>query len=161
MTTPILSVEVIVIPVTDVDRALRFYVDQAGFSLDVDYSPTGAFRVVQLTPPGSKCSIQVGKGLTDTPAGSVRNIYLVVADLEAARKSLLTRGVKVSEIRHKTPVWAANPTLMQINFADLDLDDAHEVAYPMPQEAAYIDITEQLSHAKAASRYICPKTIAQ
>jgi predicted enzyme related to lactoylglutathione lyase len=108
MTTPTFSVEVIVIPVTDVDRALRFYVDQVGFSLDVDYAPTEKFRVVQLTPPGSKCSIQVGKGLTDAPAGSVRNIYLVVTDLEAARKGLLERGVKVSEIRHKTPVGAWN-----------------------------------------------------
>ncbi len=100
------SIEVITLPVTDVDRALRFYVDQVGFSLDVDYSPTNAFRVVQLTPPGSSCSIQVGKGLTNAPAGSLRNIYLVVADLETARKRLLERGVNVSEIRHKTPVGA-------------------------------------------------------
>ena len=106
MTATIFSMEVIVIPVSDVDRSLRFYVDQVGFSLDVDYAPTAAFRVVQLTPPGSKCSIQIGKGLTDAPAGSLRNVYLVVTDLDAARKSLLAHGVNVSEIRHKTPVGA-------------------------------------------------------
>ncbi|WP_216843007.1 VOC family protein [Granulicella sp. S190] len=106
MKTPTLSVEVITLPVSDVDRALRFYVDQVGFTLDVDYSPSGAFRVVQLTPPGSNCSIQIGKGLTDAPAGSVRNIYLVVADLEATQSLLLERGVEIGEIRHKTPVGA-------------------------------------------------------
>lgn len=104
------SIEVIVVPVTDVDRALRFYVDQVGFLLDVDYSPSDAFRVVQLTPPGSHCSIQIGKGLTDAPAGSVRNVYLVVTNLEAARASLLEREVKVGAIRHKTPIGAWNGT---------------------------------------------------
>jgi predicted enzyme related to lactoylglutathione lyase len=98
------SVEVIPLPVSDVERALRFYVDQVGFTLDVDYSPNDAFRVVQLTPPGSSCSIQIGKGLTDAPAGSLRNIYLVVRDLETARSHLLERGVNVGEIRHKTPI---------------------------------------------------------
>jgi predicted enzyme related to lactoylglutathione lyase len=106
--TPTFSVEVITLPVSDVDRALRFYVDQVGFALDVDYSPHDTFRVVQLTPPGSNCSIQIGKGLTDAPVGSLRNIYLVVADLEAARSRLLERGVKVSQIRHKTPIGAWN-----------------------------------------------------
>jgi catechol 2,3-dioxygenase-like lactoylglutathione lyase family enzyme len=102
-----MAVEVLTVPVSDVDRALRFYVDQAGFALDVDYAPTDdAFRVVQLTPPGSACSIQLGVGLTDAPAGSLRNTYLVVADLEAARAGLLARGVQVSEVRHKTPVGA-------------------------------------------------------
>ncbi len=75
MRTPTFSVEVITVPVSDVEQALRFYADQAGFTLDVDYSPNDAFRVVQLTPPGSSCSIQVGKGLTDAPIGSLRNIY--------------------------------------------------------------------------------------
>jgi catechol 2,3-dioxygenase-like lactoylglutathione lyase family enzyme len=103
---PTFSVEVITLPVSDVERALRFYVDQAGFTLDVDYCPNKAFRVVQLTPPGSSCSIQIGIGLTDAPVGSFRNAYLVVTDLEAARSSLLERGVKVSEIRHKTPIGA-------------------------------------------------------
>ncbi|WP_431015805.1 VOC family protein [Bradyrhizobium pachyrhizi] len=101
-----LSVEVITLPVSDVQRALRFYVDQVGFTLDVDYSPKDAFRVVQLTPPGSSCSIQIGRGLTDAPAGSLRNVYLVVTDVEVARSRLLERGVEVGEVRHKVPVDA-------------------------------------------------------
>jgi catechol 2,3-dioxygenase-like lactoylglutathione lyase family enzyme len=101
-----LSIEVITISVSDVDRAVRFYAHQAGFTLDVDYAPSSSFRVVQLTPPGSGCSIQFGKGVTDAPAGSARNIYLVVPDLEAARNLLLERGVHIGEIRHKTPLGA-------------------------------------------------------
>jgi catechol 2,3-dioxygenase-like lactoylglutathione lyase family enzyme len=104
--TPTFLLEVIVVPVSDVDRALRFYVDQVGFTLDVDYSPADTFQVVQLTPPGSGCSIQIGKGLTDATAGSLRNVYLVVTDLKATRASLLEHGVKVTEIRHKTPIGA-------------------------------------------------------
>ena len=104
--TPDLLVEVITQPVSDVDRALRFYVDRLAFTLDVDYAPTDSFRVAQLTPPGSSCSIQLGTGLTNAPAGSVRNTYLVVTDLQTAREALVERGVQVSEIRHKTPVGA-------------------------------------------------------
>ncbi len=106
MRTPTFSIEVITLPVSDVERALRFYVDQVGFAVDVDYSPNDAFRVVQLTPPGSSCSIQIGNGLTDAHVGSLRNVYLVVTDLEAARCRLLERGVEVGEIRHKTPMGA-------------------------------------------------------
>jgi catechol 2,3-dioxygenase-like lactoylglutathione lyase family enzyme len=94
---------VITLPVSNVDRALRFYVDRVGFALDIDYSPNHTFRVVQLTPPGSSCSIQLGNGLIDTPGGSLRGIYLVVSDIDAARSLLLERGVQVGEIRHKTP----------------------------------------------------------
>ena len=100
------SVEVVTLPVNDVDRSLRFYVDRVGFTLDVDYAPNDAFRVVQLTPPGSACSIQIGKGLTNAAAGSVRNTYLVVTDLGAARSHLIERGVEVSDIRHKIPIDA-------------------------------------------------------
>ena len=106
MKTSTFSVEVITLPVSDVGRALRFYIDQAGFTLDVDYSPNDSFRVVQLTPPGSSCSVQFGKGLTEAPAGSLREVYLVVTDLEAARSRLLERGVEVGEIRHTIPVGA-------------------------------------------------------
>lgn len=106
MRMPIFSVEVITVPVSDVERALRFYVDQVGFALDVDYRPNDVFRVVQLTPPGSSCSIQFGNGLTDAPVGSLRNMYLVVTDLQASRSRLLERGVQVDEIRHKTPIGA-------------------------------------------------------
>ena len=106
MRTPTFSIEVITLPVSDVERALRFYVDQIGFTLNVDYSPNDAFRVVQFTPPGSGCSIQIGKGLTDAPVGSLRNVYLVVTDIEVAGSRLLERGVDVGEIRHKIPIGA-------------------------------------------------------
>jgi catechol 2,3-dioxygenase-like lactoylglutathione lyase family enzyme len=106
--TPAMSVEVITVPVSDVDRAIQFYVAQVGFTLDVDYAPNDEFRVVQLTPTGSQCSIQIGNCLTDASAGSLRNIYLVVTDLEAARNRLRERSVDVSEIRHKTPIGAWN-----------------------------------------------------
>jgi catechol 2,3-dioxygenase-like lactoylglutathione lyase family enzyme len=103
---PTYSVEVITLPVSDVERALRFYVDQLGFTVDVDYSPNDAFRVVQVTPPGSSCSLQLGKGLTDAPVGSLRNVFLVVTDLEAVRSCLIERWVEIREIRHKTPIGA-------------------------------------------------------
>jgi catechol 2,3-dioxygenase-like lactoylglutathione lyase family enzyme len=106
MSAPTYSIEVITLPVSNVERALRFYVDQVGFKLDVDYAPNDKFRVVQLTSPGSSCSIQFGNELTGAAAGSVRNVYLVVTDLEAARKFLVERGVAVGEIRHKTPIGA-------------------------------------------------------
>ena len=94
MSTPTFSVEVITLPVSDVERSLRFYVDQVGFTLDVDYSPNDAFRVVQLTLPGSNCSIRIGNGLTDAPVGSVRNVYLVVTDLKTARSACLSPDLR-------------------------------------------------------------------
>jgi len=97
-------IEVVTLPVTDVDRAAAFYTTKAGFTLDVDYYPTDGFRVVQLTPPGSACSIQIGLGVTDQPAGSAGATYLAVADIEEARRELQERGVMVAEIRHKFPV---------------------------------------------------------
>ena len=93
--------EVVVLPVSDPDESLRFYRDQVGFDLDVDYAPASDFRVVQLTPSGSSTSIQFGVGLTDAPAGSLRALYLVVSDIEACRCRLTDRGVAVTEIRHK------------------------------------------------------------
>jgi catechol 2,3-dioxygenase-like lactoylglutathione lyase family enzyme len=94
------KLELVLIPVSDVDRAKAFYTEQVGFDLDVDTSPTEDFRVVQLTPPGSACSITIGKGLTDAEPGSYRGTHLVVEDIEAARAELVGRGVEVSEIRH-------------------------------------------------------------
>jgi catechol 2,3-dioxygenase-like lactoylglutathione lyase family enzyme len=96
-----MSLEVVIVPVADPDRSLRFYRDQVGFNLDVDYAPTPEFRVIQLTPEGSGTSIQFGVGLTDAPSGSARGLYLVVSDIEACRAELTGRGVTVSEIRHK------------------------------------------------------------
>jgi catechol 2,3-dioxygenase-like lactoylglutathione lyase family enzyme len=102
------QLQVITLAVSDVDEAAAFYTRQAGFTLDVDYHPVPGFRVVQLTPPGSACSVQLGAGLTDAAPGSARATYLAVTDIEAARAELIARGVKVSDIRHKSPVetWA-------------------------------------------------------
>jgi catechol 2,3-dioxygenase-like lactoylglutathione lyase family enzyme len=97
------KIEVLILPVSDVDRALAFYSEKAGFTLDVDYRPSDDFRVVQLTPPGSACSIQLGVGLTDAAPGSIRGIQIVVEDLQAAREELLERGVEVGDVRHKSP----------------------------------------------------------
>ena len=92
-------IEVITLPVNDVDLAVQFYTERAGFILDVDYRPNSQFRVVQLTPPGSSCSVQFGVGLSDAMAGSARTTYLVVTDIEAAYRELTERGLAV---RHKT-----------------------------------------------------------
>ena len=96
--------EVVTLPVADVDTAMAFYTEQVGFTLDVDYHPHAGFRVVQLTPPGSACSIQFGVGLTDATPGSARAIYLVVADIEAAHRELTDRHVPIGLIRHKANV---------------------------------------------------------
>jgi hypothetical protein len=98
------KLEVLTLPVSDVDRAVAFDTEKAGFVLDIDYHPSLDFRVVQLTPPGSGCSIQIGVGLTDAPPGSARTTYLTVADIELARRCLSERGVNVSLVRHKSPI---------------------------------------------------------
>jgi catechol 2,3-dioxygenase-like lactoylglutathione lyase family enzyme len=94
-----MKLELVLLPVADADRARAFY-EQAGFRLDVDHRAGDAFRVVQLTPPGSACSIAFGVGITTSEPGSARGLHLVVADIEAARTELAGRGVEVSEIRH-------------------------------------------------------------
>ena len=94
------KLELVLVPVADVDRAMDFYTQQAGFNLDGDHRAGDDFRVVQLTPPGSAASIAVGIGITDAEPGSYRGTHLVVQDLEAARAELLAKGVEVSEIRH-------------------------------------------------------------
>ena len=93
-----LKLEVVVIPVSDVDRAKRFYGD-LGWRLDADF-PFDSFRVVQFTPPGSGCSIQFGTNITPAARGSAQGLYLVVSDIEAARAELVDRGVKISEVFH-------------------------------------------------------------
>jgi catechol 2,3-dioxygenase-like lactoylglutathione lyase family enzyme len=97
------KLEAITLPVADVDRALAFYTEQVGFTLDVDYGPSDDFRVIQLTPRGSSCSIQIGVGLTDAVPGSLRGLHLVVEDLDAARMELIGRGAEVGQTRHKAP----------------------------------------------------------
>jgi catechol 2,3-dioxygenase-like lactoylglutathione lyase family enzyme len=102
--------ELVLIPVSDVDRAKAFYTEKAGFNLDVDTTPAPGFRVVQMTPPGSACSITVGTGLSDATPGSVRGTHLVVTDIEAARAELVGRGLEVGEIRHfESGRWAPGP----------------------------------------------------
>jgi catechol 2,3-dioxygenase-like lactoylglutathione lyase family enzyme len=104
------KLELVLLPVSDVDRAKAFYTGKAGFGLDVDTSPMEGFRVVQMTPPGSACSITIGTGITDAAPGSVRGTHLVVTDIEAARAQLVTGGVDVSEIRHlESGEWAPGP----------------------------------------------------
>ncbi len=98
-----MKLELVLIPVSDVDRAKAFYTEKAGFHLDVDHRAGDDFRVVQMTPSGSACSIAVGVGVTDAAPGSVRGIHLVVTDIEAARHELVGRGVQVSDIRHMGP----------------------------------------------------------
>ncbi len=92
--------ELVVIPVSDVDRAKHFYADQMGFVVDVDHRPSDDFRVVQVTPPGSGCSIAFGKGIAHMEPGSLNGLQISVADIEAAHAELLARGVPVSPVQH-------------------------------------------------------------
>jgi len=99
------KLEVVVIPVRDIDRAKSYYVDQLGFRLDVDARPTETMRVVQMTPPGSACSVTIGPVLleADSAAGPGASLQLVVRDIEAARAQLVERGVEASEIQTLDP----------------------------------------------------------
>ena len=92
------KIELVAIPVTDVDRAKAFYTDQVGFNADHDHQVNENLRFVQLTPPGSACSIVMGTGITEMPPGSQRGVQIVVPDVATARKSLLEHGVQASEI---------------------------------------------------------------
>ena len=123
-----LKLEVVVLPVSDVDRAKRFY-EGLGWRLDADFSSGDHWRGVQMTPPGSPCSIHFGKGITTAAPGSVQNLYLVVSDMEAARAELIGRGVDVSEPFHYAGfggprVEGAEPTgrsyATQATFSDPD-----------------------------------------
>jgi predicted enzyme related to lactoylglutathione lyase len=92
------KIELVAIPVTDVDRAKAFYTDQVGFDADHDYQVTETLRFVQLTPPGSACSIVMGTGVTEMPPGSQKGVQVVVADVEAARQQLIANGVTASDV---------------------------------------------------------------
>jgi catechol 2,3-dioxygenase-like lactoylglutathione lyase family enzyme len=119
------QLQVVTLYVRDVDKAAAFYTEQAGFTLDVDYHPAPGLRVVQLTPPGSACSVQLGVGLTGAPPGSACATYLAVTDIEAAHHELAGRGVPVSAIRHKSPAddwrggWAPGPAPDRRDYASL------------------------------------------
>jgi catechol 2,3-dioxygenase-like lactoylglutathione lyase family enzyme len=109
-----LLLELVLVPVSDVDRAKAFYTEQLGFKVDVDVSPNEGVRIVQLTPPGSYCSITLSTGLpfAEMPAGSLRGLHLVVADIEAARQELVDRGVDVAPVEDLGGVfyaWFADP----------------------------------------------------
>jgi catechol 2,3-dioxygenase-like lactoylglutathione lyase family enzyme len=93
------KLELVAIPVSDTDRAKAFYVDKVGFVADHDHRVSDDLRFVQLTPPGSACSIAFGEGLTDAEPGSVKGLQLVVSDVEAAREELATRGVDVGDVQ--------------------------------------------------------------
>lgn len=93
------KIELVAIPVSDVDRAKAFYTEKAGFHADHDYQVSEGLRFVQLTPPGSACSIAIGEGLTDAAPGSVQGMQIVVSDIDAARAELRERGVEVGEVQ--------------------------------------------------------------
>jgi catechol 2,3-dioxygenase-like lactoylglutathione lyase family enzyme len=117
------KLEVAVVPVSDVDRAKRFY-EGLGWRLDADIAAGDDFRVVQSTPPGSGCSIQFGTNITSAVPGSAQSAYLIVSDLEAARDELVARGVEVSEVFHEGTRGAR-------------FHDAGRVAGPSPDASSY------------------------
>ena len=92
------KIELVAIPVTDVDRAKAFYTEQVGFNADHDHQVSDELRFVQLTPPGSACSVVMGTGVTQMPPGSQKGVQVVVADVEAARRDLLEHGVQASDV---------------------------------------------------------------
>lgn len=93
------KLELVAVPVSDVDRAKAFYADKVGFTVDHDHTVSENLRFVQLTPPGSACSIAIGEGIGDGVPGTLRGVQLVVADIEAARAELAGRGVEVTEVQ--------------------------------------------------------------
>ena len=93
-----MRLELVPLPSTDVDRSKAFYIDQVGFHLDHDVEPGNGMRVIQLTPPGSACSIVIGVGISDPQGAPVQGLHLVVDDLDAVRRTLLGNGVQVSEV---------------------------------------------------------------
>lgn len=104
-----MKLEVVVLPVSDVDRAKHFYGEQLGWRLDADFAKGADLRAVQYTPPGSAASVHLGRGITTSAPGTLPTPYLVVTDIEETRADLLRRGVTVSEIFHKLPTSDAQP----------------------------------------------------
>jgi catechol 2,3-dioxygenase-like lactoylglutathione lyase family enzyme len=114
MKTVDLKLEVVAIPVGDVDRAKRFYGDSLGWRLDGEFIVGDEFRALQYTPPGSPCSIHFGKGVTPAPPGSAQGLFLIVSDIEVARAELVDRGIAASEVFHitgpgKPPISGRDP----------------------------------------------------
>jgi catechol 2,3-dioxygenase-like lactoylglutathione lyase family enzyme len=106
-----MKLELIAIPVSDVDRAKSFYVDQMGFNADHDHKVSEELRFVQLTPPGSACSIAIGTGITNVQPGAAEGMLLVVSDIDAVRSELVERGVDVSEVEDKD--WGSRHAYFQ------------------------------------------------
>jgi catechol 2,3-dioxygenase-like lactoylglutathione lyase family enzyme len=113
-----LKLEVVPIPVSDVDAAKAFYTERVGFTLDHDIRPNEHMRVVQMTPPGSACSVVIGEGLPLGAPGSVKGVQLVVEDLDSVRAMLADRGVRISEVQQLGPVGAQGSRFAF--FEDLD-----------------------------------------
>jgi catechol 2,3-dioxygenase-like lactoylglutathione lyase family enzyme len=112
------KLELVLVPVSDVDRAKTYYTEKAGFNLDVDHRAGDEFRVVQLTPPGSACSISIGTGITEAAPGSIQGLHLVVSDIDAARAVLVERGVDVSEVRHfESGRWVLGPDAQRRDYS--------------------------------------------
>jgi predicted enzyme related to lactoylglutathione lyase len=138
------KLELVLVPVTDVDRAKSFYVEQAGFGLDVD-TPVGEnMRVVQVTPPGSACSVGFGVGITTAPPGSAQGLHLVVSDIVAARDGLVKRGVEVSEVRHmESGSWVPGPHPQRANYESF-------AEFADPDGNAWV--LQEVHHAESAAR---------
>jgi catechol 2,3-dioxygenase-like lactoylglutathione lyase family enzyme len=111
------KLELILVPVTYVDRAKAFYTERVGFTLDVDHSGGDQFRVVQMTPPGSACSISVGVGITQAEPGSAHGMHLVVADIQEAVEELRQRGVEAADPRHMgSDGWVPGPHPERVDY---------------------------------------------
>jgi len=113
-----LKLELVPIPVSDVDRAKAFYTEQVGFQVDLDVRAGDQFRVVQLTPPGSACSIAIGVGIVATEPGSVQGLHLVVSDIHAARAELVSRGLEIEDVTDMSA--PGKPTVYYAGFRDPD-----------------------------------------
>jgi catechol 2,3-dioxygenase-like lactoylglutathione lyase family enzyme len=166
MKTVDLKLEVVAVPVADVDRAKRFYGETLGWRLDGDFVAGDEFRGLQYTPPGSPSSIHFGKGITPAAPGSAKGLFLVVSDIVAARAELVDRGVKVSEVFHragpgKPPISGPNPERRSYSsFATFDDPDGNtwvlqEVTARLPgrvetDETKYASLTDLASAMRRA-----------
>ncbi|MFI6360130.1 VOC family protein [Streptomyces sp. NPDC050743] len=128
-----LKLEVVVLPVSDVNRAKAFY-EKAGFRLDLDKTANEDWRGVQLTPPGSECSIIFGKGVTSATPGSAQGLYLVVSDIEQAHAELVDRGIEVSEIFHDADFFYHGHEAGEVTHR---LQGQQRLAGPRPERASY------------------------
>ena len=138
-----LKLELVLVPVTDVDRAKSFYVEQAGFGLDVDAPVSEEMRVVQVTPPGSACSVGFGVGITTAPPGSAQGLHLVVSDIVAVRAGLVKRGVDVSEVRHlESGSWVPGPHPQRANYESF-------AEFADPDGNAWV--LQEVNHAQSAA----------